>query len=874
MNTRLTTALIAGLLLASATPAAPAAPDPADGLVAEARSLAAAGDAAGAVARYREAAAQPGTAAKIRAQALYAAADLLLNALELLDDALATYDAVAALEGLSSDERLAARNRKAAVLMRVRTRERVVQMREIWAGIGRDTRLTPAQRAKGWIAAANNATESSVYASLDEARQALDQALAIEGLAEAERVEVLAQYIRYWHKAKDLPAAADCARRILDSSGATVLQRIEAAYQLAGVQLMQGDETAADATVRGALKLTDLADPEKGLAYFNIGQLCARMYRHAAAREAFAEAVRLAPGLAAKAQTAIADAWVAEGDYDQALKLYREAGRVADAAGVLHARGDTDAALALLRGSIDNEALHERDRRSALARFLDICQTAGRFEDARGILAAYQALTDNTAGSGRPLMTLLQHAMTRTVYPFAAEAAETLGRNNGLTRDDRFLAGIYGVNALAGMGETAQAAARADRLAQDGRLAPRQRFTFALIQALLAAPEKAAETRATVAAVETAFARELPDPAARLEALLRAGRTMMIARRFETARAVGEIHDARFVPEPPKTYTVGFLPQAPTGIDGFLASGLVRDPARRARLDRKFGGNLELVAATDAATGDRGDIALVEGAKGDTETGYYAVCDADGIHLFFEALDDQAPEVEAGLLRGGSFEGYLAAGARAPHTCFLVNLQTGKVTFWNAAYATDQHTPITTESAGFRSEFRHTDRAHLLYLFFDWAFFHDKLPGADDEWLFEVGRWARGGRVTWNGLKTVHGRSSFGRWRFQLDDADRLAIKRKLVFKAWARYTEEKNPRAGGLVDFYTDKDYSDPVFHAEVLAPYLARLDAYGKRVAAAMPADETETLFAEAVPHWMNIRYRLGDLRRDHLERKLTAE
>ena len=865
MKIRPIPSLLAGLLLASA--AAPAAD-----LIAEARALAAAHDAAGAVARYREAAALPGADAKARAQALYGVADLSLGVLERLDDALAAYDAIAAIEALSADERLAARNRKAAALMRVRTRERVVQMREVWAGIGRDASLTPAQRVKGWIAVANNAAESSVYASLDEARQALDQALAIESLAEAERAEVLAQYIRYWLKAKDLPAAADCARRILENGGATPTQRIEAAYQLAGVQLMQGDEAAADATVRGTLTFPNLTDGEKGLVYYNIGQLSARLYRHAAAREAFAEAARFAPSLAFNAQTALADAWVAEGAFDQALTLYREAGRVADAAGVLHAQGDSDAALALLRAAINDETRPDRDRWPAMTRFLDICQAAGRFEDARGILAAYQALAGDTAGRGRPLMNLLQDAMTRTVYPFAAEAAEVLGQNGGLAREDRFLAGIYGVNALAGMGEVAPAAARADHLAQDERLAPLHRFTFALIQAILAAPDQAAETRSTVGAVETAFAREALDPAARLEALLRAGRTAMIARRFTAARTVGEIHASRFVSEPPKTYTVGFLPQAPTGIDGFLASGLVRDPARRARLDRKFGGNLELVAATDAATGDRGDIRLAEGAAGDTETGFYAVCDADGIHLFFEALDDQAPEVEAGLLRGGSFEGYLAAGERVPHTCFLVNLQTGKVTFWNAAYATDQHTPITAESTGFRSEFRHTDRAHLLYLFFDWESFHDKLPGAEDTWLFEVGRWARGGRVTWNGLKTVHGRSSFGRWRFALSDADRRAIKRKLIFKALARYTAEKNPRTGGLVDFYADKDYSDPAFYAAEVAPLIERLDAFGKRVSAAMPDAEVDALFAEAVPLWMNIRYRIGDLRRAYLERKLT--
>lgn len=867
MNIRLASFLLASLLLtASAAPI--------DDLMAEAKTLADGHDAAAAVARYRAAAALPGADAKARAKALYAVADLALGKLERLDDALAAYDAIAALEDLSADEKLAARNRKAQTLMRFRTRERAIQMRQVWRDIGRDESLTPAQRVKGWIAVANNAAESSVYANMDEARQALDAALAIAGLGGPERADVLAQTIRFWIKAKDLAAAADTARRLLAIEGITATQRIEAAAQLAGIQFMLGDEAAADATARHVLALPGLADAEKGLGHYHLGLLSARMHRFASAREAFAETIRLAPALVAKAQTGLADAWAAEGEFGKAADVYRGAGRPADAAGMMHRQGARDAALALLRETIADGTLHERDRWAALARFMDICNAANRFEDARGLLAEYQVGVGDSGYRARPLMNLLQNAMTRTVYPFAAEAADALGQTGGLGRDERFLVGLYGVNARAGLGEVAQAVDRAGRHAQDERLAPRQRLTFALIHALLGIPDEAEAARAAVAGVEKGWTDETITPEARLDALLRAGRTAMIARRFVVARAVGEIHEARFVPEPVKTYTVGFQAQAPASIDGFLASPLLRDAERRARLDRKFGGNLELVAATDASTGDRGDISIVEGAKGDTETGFYAVCDADGIHLFFEALDDQTPAVEAGLLRGGSFEGYIAAGERAPHACFLVNLQTGKVTFWNSAYATDQHTPITAESAGFRSEFRHTDRAHLLYLFFDWSFFHDKVPGADDDWLFEVGRWARGGRVTWNGLKTVHGRSSFGRWRFALADADRLAVKRKLVFKALARYTAEKNPRVGGLVDFYTDQDYSDPVFHETVLAPYLARLDAYAQRVAADLAADEIEALFTEAVPHWMNVRYRVGDLRRDYLERKLTAK
>jgi hypothetical protein len=870
MNRATSLMTLASLLLVAACAAAGA---PADRLK-EARDLAAAGDAAGAAARFREIAALPDADAKTKAQALYALAAQSLNALDRFDEALAAYDAIAALEGLPAVDKLAARNRKASTLMRIRTRERVIEMRTIWADIGRDESLTPAQRIKGWIAVANNAAGSSVYANRDEARDALEQALDIEGLTDRDRAEVFAQHIRYALKYKDLAAAADYAKRIIDSEGATVAQKLDATCQLAGVQLKQGDEAAADATVRGALKMPKLADGERAAAFFNIGQIQARLYRHEAARTAFAEAARLAPALKVKAENAMADAWMAEGAYDQAFKLYRESGRVAEAASVLQAQGDREGALRVCREAIGNADLHERDHWAALSRFIYICNAGNLFEEARGLLPEYQALAGDASIRARQLMDLLRNAMTRTVYPFAAEAAEVLVRNGGLSREERFLASLYRVNALAGLGEAAQAAASADTFAQDERLDPLHRFTFALMQALLTAPDKAADTQATIEAVETAFARDELPIEKRQEALLRAGRTAMIARRFTTARAVGAFYESRFVPEPVKTYTVGFLSQAPASIDGFLASSLLRDDARRARLDRKFGGNLELVAATDASTGDRGDIRVTAGATGDTETGFYVVCDDEGIHIFFDARDDQAPEVEAGLLRGGSFEGYLAAGERAPHTCFLVNLQTGKVTLWNSAYATDQHTPVTTDGPGFRGEFRHMRDAHLLYLFFGWELFHDKLPGADDVWLFETARWARGGRVTWNGLKTVHGRSSFGHLRFALSDADRLAIKRKLIYKAHARYTAEKNPRTGGLADFYADQDYADPAFYAEVAEPFIARLDAYGKRITATLGAEEVETLFAEAVPRWMNVRYRISDLRRDYLERKLTAE
>ena len=845
---------------------------PAD-LIKEARARVADADAAGAVTLYREVIAHADADLKTRIQAYYSVADLYANSLANIEEALATYDTLIAMEGISTGDKLIARNRKAGLLMRIRTREKAIEMRTIWADIGRDESLTPAQRISGWIAVANNAAASSVYANLDEARDALAQAFTIPGLTDTERAQIEAQGILLALKTRDYTTAADYAQRIIDASKSTIAQKLDAIYQLAGLRLIGGDEAAADQTARRSLALPKLSAAEKATALFNIGRINARMYHHAEARKAFEEAARLDPLQAPKAETAIAATLMADGDFDAACKLHLDAGRIADAASVRQAQGDIDAALKICRNVFANSEAADALRWTALSRYMDICNAANRFDDAQAVLGQYESLA-GPSNRIRGLMNILGNAMTRTVYSFAAQAADAMCRNAALMGDDAFFARLYRVNALVGLGDIAKAAAAADAFAQEDRLTPDRRFGFALTQALLAGRDRADDAQAIIAAVTTAFAHDKIPPAAQQEALLRAGRTAMIANRFEAARAVGLHYDALFVPEPTKTYTVAYMPQAPASIDGFLASDLVADPAKRGVFDRKFGGNLELAVATDVSTGDRGDISLTAGASGDTDTAFLAVCDADGIHVFFDAKDDRTPEVAAGLLRGGSFEGYIAAGERAPHTCFLVNLQSGKVSLWNSAYATEQHTPITTESAGFRSEFRHTEKAHLLYLFFGWELFHDKLfPAGEDFWLFETARWARGGRVTWNGLKTVHGRSSFGHWRFALSDSDRREIKRKLIYKAYAKYTEEKNPRTGGFVDFYADKDYADPVFYEAEVAPLIARLDAYGKRVSATMPEAEVDALFAEAVPHWMNIRYRISDLRRAYLERQLTA-
>ncbi len=617
--------------------------------------------------------------------------------------------------------------------------------------------------------------------------------------------------------------------------------------------------------------MPDLTNPQRGAVFFNIALIHERMRNFKQARAAFEQAAEIDPNLKLKAETSIIATLTAEKQFDRAFKLHKNAGRLAAAAGVLNAKGDVPGALKLCREAISNPNQTDAEKLGVLTQYLEICNANNLFGEAVAILPEYKALAGGSKLVGS-LVSLVQKAMAASIYPDAALLAEALLLNMKPASDQYFNIACCRINALAGMGELKQAATDTAALAKEQFIKPINRFTFALMHSVLTAPDAQTTAKTSINTIETAFAQEQLSMEDRQKALLEAGRSAMLAKYFETARGINDFYESRFVPEPVKTYTVSFLTNAPASIDGFLASAEARNDTRRARFDRKFGGNLELVAATDAATGDRGDIRITD-AAGDTETEFYAVCNEDGIHVFFNALDDKAPEVEAGLLRGGSFEGYIAAGERVPHTCFLVNLQTGKITLWNSAYATDLHTPITTDSVGFRAEFRHTKNAHLLYLFFDWVLFAANFPEPDDFWLFETARWARGGRVTWNGLKTVHGRSNFGHWRFDISKDNRLAIKRKLIFKALARYNAEKVPSTGGLIDFFYDKDYSDPAFYYEAVAPLRELLDNYAKRVSPTMEVKEIETLFSEAVPMWMNVRYRLSDLRRAYLERKLTS-
>ena len=172
---------------------------------------------------------------------------------------------------------------------------------------------------------------------------------------------------------------------------------------------------------------------------------------------------------------------------------------------------------------------------------------------------------------------------------------------------------------------------------------------------------------------------------------------------------------------------------------------------------------------TDVSTGDRGSgIGSDAGAAKRRPTTFSAICDPFGLHLRFEAYFDNAADIAAQLVAAGSYEGYLAPGANQPYLCFLINMQTGKLQLWNTTYDNPHHTRITLQNTSlWRHEHRPRPDGFTTHLFLSWDAYADKLPEATDIWDFETAQWGQGS-YSWNGLKSIHGRSSWGELTFEI----------------------------------------------------------------------------------------------------------
>jgi len=345
------------------------------------------------------------------------------------------------------------------------------------------------------------------------------------------------------------------------------------------------------------------------------------------------------------------------------------------------------------------------------------------------------------------------------------------------------------------------------------------------------------------------------------------------ARKFVLSEDAYKLREALFKPEPKKLYTLKFSDTPIFGYAGFMQ---VAGNAEKQYLDRKFGGNMDFLV-TDVSTGSRSDAIGKDKKETYRPTVMQAACDENGIHLLFTAFDPKTRDIEAGTAGAGSFEMYFSPGEDQPYYCFLPNLTTGTNHIWDSTYTNPQFRRIDNgrKKQQIRSERTFTKDGYVLYMFISWEPFYDKLPDPGDRWDFENVHWSRFGGYSWNGIKTVHGRSTWGKLTFRITPEQMLKIKRKIIYAAKRNYQAEKvtNASVHGVIDIWKkDPVLGDPDFYKKEVDPLVRQLDSRIGDVKADMTPETIDTLYRDFVPGWFEIRYKIGELRTRYLENSFT--
>lgn len=307
-------------------------------------------------------------------------------------------------------------------------------------------------------------------------------------------------------------------------------------------------------------------------------------------------------------------------------------------------------------------------------------------------------------------------------------------------------------------------------------------------------------------------------------------------------------------------YRVIIVREAPVGVHAWQLSELYRK-ARRADEFVPYNRQAaeQLILDVNAV---RGDVAAVTADK-KCPLWFQVAADVRGISLYAEMPEENALEMESGILPGGMMEMYLQPGPGEFYYQWIWKFFPEMVSFpeWMSP-----HRNYRPAEPFFKHEILAEDKKICFYMRIGWEALYDRLPDENSEWRFGFIPWIKSGGFTWGNGGQVHELNKFGRLNFKGITAILPEIKRRLVLAAWGAYKST----VPALKDIWQDEFHGDRKFYQESLAPCLKQLDAYGKEVSE-MKDGTVERLFNEAVPQWFELSYIIGDLRRDYLRRQL---
>lgn len=783
-----------------------------------------------------------------------------------LEQAIAAGDESLALP-LNPDQKASVALRNARFYMSM-TPPKAEQADTLLGGVLNNSSVTMRLRVNAYLSLTQRILNTGKKSDKKQVYELATIPLSDKGITGEDFCRVQEQIMKTAKDLKDTSTLVAAAEAIRTNASSPNTYKISATWAVAENCMEEGRTTEAERLLREPLAYPNLNENDVIAATANAGRVLEWQERCDEAIATYRSVLAKADSERARKRVnqLVADALVNFGRYEEAAQVYREAGMVMEEAKVYSRSQTPEKGRPIALRVLEDEKQPEELRRQAYEFFIK------PGEEDRKIAELYLPLyTKNFAPDANMerFWTQARNAMMCADYGYALRCLE-VARTTAKYKDE-FLAVLYQLNALAGLGRTAEAAKLATDNAANPKFTAEQRYQTTLTAAMLTANEKPGEIDKRFSAVDTASTetRQLGDKK-RADLLLKVARTAMIANKTPAAKEIHAKYEKLHIPQPTKLYKIGF---SDTPVTGLSAWEHLRTAPARQLLDRQFSENMDFLL-TDVATGDRGaGIGSEDPTNKKGRTEFAATCDANGIHLLFTAHDDRARDVEAKLAEAGSYEIYIAPGENQPYTCLLVNLQSGELGFFHTTYNNEQHRRVAEKPPATRCEHVFTDDGYQTSLFLAWDSFYDKLPDPNDKWDFECIHWSRSGGYSWNGTRSIHGRSTWGQLQFSISPDQMTELKRKLVFKACAKYRAEKSTdgKHQGIIDFWKDPELGDPRFYQQCLALWIAELDSFVPRVQVGMNSAEVELLFKQAVPEWNELRIKIAALRRQYLEEAL---
>lgn len=402
-----------------------------------------------------------------------------------------------------------------------------------------------------------------------------------------------------------------------------------------------------------------------------------------------------------------------------------------------------------------------------------------------------------------------------------------------------------------------------------------KRKFFSEIQAVLSAKNPKDAVNALLAIPEGNDAGRQRPPAEKASLLQRAGQFAMKCGKENFAKAFWNEREALLVQEEKRTLPCVFMENGPQNIAEFLTDPVILDPARAGVLDRKYGENLQFLLETDSAL--TGRTVTKDDGKALQPTRFTASCNETGVQFFFlmHCDPERAKNLKLGYGSFGGFEAYLATGFDQPYYCFLISCppQEKVEDFFFTQYDNQHFRRAMVKKGNLRVSFQISKDQVLMLLEIDWLAVMNGIPKNGDIWEFDAIHWERGG-YSWGGSKSVHNRSSFGNLVFaNMTEKNRTKIKRRLLAYAQKTYKKELS-NWNGCLENWLDPELGDPVFEAEVIAPFRAEFGTLVDAIKPDMTDTEVNRIFDKAYSTLINTRFVVQELRKNYLTKKLTEE